>query len=279
MRALGHASFEGANETVSRLGVLAVGWWLLNRHGGLLAAATVYALADLMSALVLSALFRRRFGDRIGPINTHALTLRRVAPIFLAAALFTTYWRIDLLMVHVIRGASDAALYATAFKVFEVLMLPAGAAASLVVPAVFKTAPEQRARVTFRITAAAVALTIAGCVIVEVAAPTLLRGAFGAKYVAGAAALRVLGVATIVTAATTVLAQVHAVWRPIRLAKVWLGALGANVALNLVLIPHYSAAGAAWATLLCQLAAAVVLIRDTRGLAGAGSEGSLLVVT
>ena len=278
MRALGHATYEGANETISRLGVLAVGWWLLDRHGGLLAAATVYALADLTSAIVLSALFRRRFGERIGPINTHALTLRRVAPVFLAAVLFTTYWRIDLLMVHVIRGASDAALYATAFKVFEVLMLPAGAAASLVVPAVFKTDPAKRAGVAFRITAAAVALTIAGCMIVELFAPTLLRVAFGAKYVGGTASLRVLGAATIVTAATTVLAQVHAVWRPIRLAKVWLVALVANVALNLALIPHYSAAGAAWATLLCQLAASVVLIRDTRGLAGAGADGSLLVV-
>lgn len=277
MRALGHAGFEGANETLSRVGVLAVGWWLLGRHGGLLAAATVYALADLGSAIVLSVLFQRRFGERVGPINTQALTPRRVAPVFLAAALGTTYWRIDLLMVHVIRGAPAAALYATSFRVFEAVMLPAGAAAALVVPAVFRATAQQRARVAFRITAAAVAFTIAGGVIIEVFAPTLLRVVFGNGYVSGTASLRVLGAATIVTAATTVLAQVHAVWRPARLAKIWLIALVANVALNLVLIPRYSAAGAAWATLLCQLAAALVLIRDTRELDQAGAAGSLLV--
>jgi O-antigen/teichoic acid export membrane protein len=279
MRALGHAGFEGANETISRLGVLAAGWWLLDRHGGLLAAATVYALADLGSAIVLSMVFRRRFGHRVGPINAHALTPRRVAPVFLAAVLFTTYWRIDVLMVHVINGAAEAALYATSFKVFEVVMLPAGAAASLVVPAVFRAVPEHRAQVAFRITAAAVALTIVGGAIVEVFAPTLLRVIAGTKYLPATGSLRVLGAATVVTAATTVLAQVHAVWRPVRLAKVWVIALVANVGLNVILIPRYSAAGAAWATLLCQLAAAVVLIRDTRHLAAAGSEGSLLVTT
>jgi O-antigen/teichoic acid export membrane protein len=272
MRALGHAGFEGANETISRVGVLAAGWWLLGRHGGLLAAATVYALADLGSAIVLSLLFHHRFGDRVGPINTAALAPRRVAPVFLAAALGTTYYRIDLLMVHVMRGAPTAALYATSFRVFEAVMLPAGAAAALVLPAVFRAAPGQRARVAFRITGAAVALTLAGGVVIEVFAPTLLRTVFGSGYVASTASLRVLGAATIVTAATTVLAQVHAVWRPGRLARVWLLALVANVALNLVLIPRYAAAGAAWATLLCQLAAAVVLIRDTRHLDDAGSE-------
>jgi O-antigen/teichoic acid export membrane protein len=163
--------------------------------------------------------------------------------------------------------------------VFEVVMLPAGAAASLVVPAVFRARPEQRAHVAFRITGAAVALTVVGGAIVEIFAPTLLRVIATAKYLPATGSLRVLGAATIVTAATTVLAQVHAVWRPGRLAKVWVVALVANVGLNLVLIPRYSAAGAAWATLLCQLAAAVVLIRDTRHLAEAGSEGSLLVAS
>jgi O-antigen/teichoic acid export membrane protein len=178
--------------------------------------------------------------------------------------------------VHVIRGAPTAALYATSYRVFEAVMLPAGAVAALVLPAVFRATPEQRGRVALRITGAAVALTLAGGVVVEVFAPRLLRGVFGNGYVAGTASLRVLGAATVVTAATTVLAQVHAVWRPVRLAKVWLVALVANVGLNLVLIPHFAAAGAAWATLVCQLGAAVVLIRDTRRLGEVGSERSPL---
>jgi O-antigen/teichoic acid export membrane protein len=277
MRALGHATFEGANETISRVGVLAVGWWFLARHGGLLAAATVYALADLGSAIVLGILFRRRFGDRVGPVDTRLLTARRVAPVFLAAALGTTYYRIDLLMVHVIRGAPAAALYATSYRVFEAIMLPAGAAAALVLPAVFRAGKEQRTRIAFRITGAAVALTLVGAVIIELFARDLLQAVFGSAYVPATGSLRVLGAATIVTAATTVLAQVHAAWRPGRLARVWTVALVANVGLNIVLIPRYAAAGAAWATLLCQLGVAVVLIRDTRNLAGAASDRSLLV--
>jgi O-antigen/teichoic acid export membrane protein len=266
MRALGHAGVEGANETISRVAVLAVGWWLLARHGGILAAAGVYAAADVGSACVLSALFQRRFGTRIGPIDVRALTTRRVAPVFLAAALGTTYYRIDLLMVHVIKGAPAAALYATSYRIFEAVMLPAGVVAALVLPAVFRARAEQRSRIALRITGAAVALTLAGGVAIEAFAPHLLRVVFGGEYVSASASLRVLGAATIVKAATTVLAQVHAVWHPVRLAKIWLVALAVNVALNLVLIPHFASAGAAWATLLCQLAAAAVLIHDTRDL-------------
>ena len=279
MRALGHAGVEGANETISRAAVLAVGWWLLARHGGVLSAAVVYALADLISAIVLTALFRARFGSRVGPVDMHAFAPRRMAPVFLAAALGTAYFRIDLLMVHVIKGAPDAAYYATVYRVFESVMLPAGVVAALVLPTVFTVDPEQRARVALRIAAGAVALTLAGGVFIEVFAPTLLRVVFGADYAAGSAALRVLGAATVVTAVSTVLAQVHAVWRPVRLAMIWLVALVANVGLNLVLIPHFAAAGAAWATLLCQLGIAIVLIRDTRRLAPADSERSLLVPT
>ena len=279
MRALGHAGVEGANETISRVGVLALGWWLLDRHGGLLAAATVYALADVASALVLTALFRRRFGSRVGPVDGRVLTARRVAPVFLAAALGTTYYRIDLLMVHVIKGAPTAALYATSYRVFEAVMLPAGAVAALVLPAVFRAAKEDRARVALRITGVAVALTLVGAVVVELFARNLLDAVFGGSYASAAGSLRVLGLATIVTSATTVLAQVHAVWRPGRLAVVWSIALVVNVGLNLVLIPRYAAAGAAWATLLCQLGVVVVLLRDTRNLAGAASERSLLLTT
>jgi O-antigen/teichoic acid export membrane protein len=275
MRALGHAGYEGANETISRVGVLAVGWWFLNRHGGLLAAATVYALADLASAVLMGMLFRVRFGNRVAPIDARALSARRVAPVFLAAALGTAYYRIDLLMVHVIKGAPAAALYATSYRVFEAVMLPAGAVAALVLPAVFRAGAVQRARVALRVTGIAVAVTLVGGVIVELFAHRLLVTVFGNAYGSGTASLRVLGAATVVTAATVVLAQVHAVLRPVRLAVIWLVALVVNVGLNLVLIPRYAAAGAAWATLLCQVAVAVVLVLDTRRLATAPSGSAV----
>ena len=109
----------------------------------------------------------------------------------------------------------------------------------------------------------------------EVFARPLLRDVFGGKYSSATASLRVLAVASVVTAATMVLAQVHAALSPGRLAKVWLIALVANVGLNLVLIPRYAAAGAAWATLVCQLAVAVILVTDTRRLAAAPTPSEL----
>ena len=49
-------------------------------------------------------------------------------------------------MVHVIKGAPDAALYATSYRVFEAVMLPAGAVAALVLPAVFRARRRSSAR-------------------------------------------------------------------------------------------------------------------------------------
>jgi O-antigen/teichoic acid export membrane protein len=144
------------------------------------------------------------------------------------------------------------------------VMLPAGTVAAIVLPSVFRAAAEQRARVALRITGFAVAITLVGGIAIEVFARTVVRGVFGSPYLPATTSLRVLGLATVVTAATVVLAQVHAVLRPGRLAKIWLIALAANVALNLVLIPRYAAAGAAWATLACQLVVAVILVWDTR---------------
>jgi O-antigen/teichoic acid export membrane protein len=167
-------------------------------------------------------------------------------------------------MVHVIKGAPAAALYASSYRVFEAVMLPAGTVAALVLPSVFRATAEQRARVALRITGLAVAITLVGGIAIEVFARTVVRGVFGSAYLPATSALRVLGLATVVTAATVVLAQVHAVLRPGRLAKIWVIALAANVALNLVLIPRDGATGAAWATLVCQLAVAVILVWDTR---------------
>ena len=71
MRALGHAGVEGANETISRVAVLAVGWWLLARHGGLLAAAGVYALADLaLRDRPQRAVPAGASAHRVGPVDT-----------------------------------------------------------------------------------------------------------------------------------------------------------------------------------------------------------------
>ena len=54
-------------------------------------------------------------------------------------------------------------------------------------------------------------------------------------------------------------------------------ALVVNVALNARVIPAWGIDGAAWATLVCQLAAAVVLVNDTRRLNDTADAHSLLV--
>lgn len=276
MRALGHAGYEGANETLSRAGVLVLGWFLLVHHATLLNAVAVYAAADVVSAVVLVALFERRFGHHIGPSDGRALSARRVAPVFLASALGITYYRIDLLMVHVIKGAPTAALYASSYRVFEAVMLPAGAVAALAVSSVLRANPGARSQIAFRITGIAAGLTAVGALVVLVFAHPILRIVFGATYTPATTALRVLALATVVTAATTVLAQVHAVWRPRRLAAVWTVALAANVLLNLALIPLAGAAGAAWATLLCQLGVGAWLLRTTRDLPSASHLDTLV---
>ena len=262
LRATGQVGPEVVNEVVSRLAVLALGTaWLARGRGGLLAAVTVYAAADVVSALALGAQARRRLArSEPAPDVRAPLALRAVAPLAIYAVLGTIYYKVDVWLLGLLRGSSTVAPYAAAYRLVDGLLLPAGALAALVVPRLARAGADDRRREVHRLAAVAVGLVTPAALGAAVLARPLMGLVFGGRYRAGAGALAVLTASVAPGAAVLVLSQGAAVVARSRLALVTAVSLAANVALNCMLIPLAGALGAAWATLVSQCLLAALLL-------------------
>jgi len=264
LRDRGLAWVEAANEPLSRVIVLGLGSWLLARGGGVSQVAAAYATGDICSALGLGLVASRAVRADTAALPHDAAGWRRASALGFAAGLALIYYRVDTWLVAALLTGTEVARYATAYRVFEVLGLPAGAVASMTVPWVRKLPDELgRARLA-RLTAAAIVVSALLAVVGLVTAPWLIRILFGAGYRASVTPLRLLLAGLPATAAATVLLPYVVVKRPSLVVGLYWGLLAANVGLNLILLPVAGIAGAAVATGLCQVVAAWVLARCRR---------------
>ena len=265
LRAAGRVGPEALNEVISRCGVLAVGSVWLSRGGGLLAAVIVYAVADVLSAIALSAVARRRLSGPAGPLDVSGhFGLRAVAPLAVFTLLTTVYYKVDVWILALLRDSATVAPYAAAYRILDGLLLPAGALAALVVPRMVQTHNDDRRRNAARLTLAAVAVVAPGAVVVALVARPLMVTLFGQPYASGGPVLVVLMASAVPGAAALVLSQAAALMARRRLAIVTVVALTANVVLNVALIPAYGAIGAAWAAVFSQVLLAVLLVVSLR---------------
>ena len=182
-------------------------------------------------------------------------------------------------MVHVIKGSSTAALYASSYRGLRSRDAPRGCRGRVRLPAVIRAAGHERARVALRITGIAAALTAVGAVVGRAArAPADPRSCSGTKYVRRRRR-RCACSRSRPSSPRPRRSSLRSTRSGARPASRWCGAslLVANVGLNLVLIPHAGAAGAAWATLICQVAAGVWLVHDTHAAGRAAARRPRLV--
>ncbi|MDQ6798832.1 MAG: oligosaccharide flippase family protein, partial [Actinomycetota bacterium] len=159
-RASGGVRTEAANEVVSRVFVIVVGSWWLMHGGGLRAAVGVYAMVDLASAIILTAIAWRITRGAVGPVDAGHFALGRMAPVALATGLGVLYYRVDLWLLALLRGPADVALYGSAYRVLDGLLLAAGAVAALSVTAVARADEDQQGRVIGRLVKLSLLVTI-----------------------------------------------------------------------------------------------------------------------
>ena len=249
---------------VSRAAVLlAGGWWLLH-GGGLLGAVVVYALADTGSALVLGAMaWRATAGSDVAP-DRRTLSFRRVAPIALAATIGVVYYRVDLWLVALLRGPDDVALYGSAYRVVEALLLGATAVAALSVAHLARVPPEERMRRLAKLVALGLAVTAPPALVAALGGGRILGLLFGESYAQAGGIFRILVLAVVPSVVITVLGPVAFLRGRSRAAKAFAVVLVVNVALNLAFIPVLGVQAAAWATLACQTLLAALLWRSMR---------------
>jgi len=261
---------DAVNEAASRALVLLLGAFLLVNGGGLLAAIATYAAADVASALVLGVVAWRRLSPE-RPADRSRLRLRRVLPLGFAAVAGVVYYRIDLWLLAVMSDATEVAQYSVSYRIIDFLIMPAGALAVVMIGSTARldhrsavAKADRMARMLCLGVLPAVAL------ILSVPGPLLELG-FGAGYGPGGDVLRILALAVPPSVAALAWLPLVAL-RQKGLLSVTVSCLVANVALNLVLIPHIGAAGAGVATVAGQTLFAGLLRLKLRSLLAGGVE-------
>jgi O-antigen/teichoic acid export membrane protein len=242
-----------------RIGLIVIGApvsffaWLLVVHA---------ILAALALSFVYMILIARRPIDR--PTFTICKSLLRQSwPLALSGVAIIVYTRTDQLMLEALHGSNSVGVYAASLRLAEVwYTLPVIVTASLF-PSILnvrnQSQVEYKQRLE-RLMRILIALAFFGAVVMTFASTPLTKIVFGGNYTDSGNILRIqiwsgLFVFIGVSSGSWLVAeglQLHALYRTI------CGAL-LNIAGNFVLIPPYGALGAAWATLLSQIAATYLM--------------------
>jgi O-antigen/teichoic acid export membrane protein len=260
LRGLGSFGVEAANDIASRVGVFVLGWIVLNAGGGVLGAAAVYALADLVSLAVVWVALRPRLATR-DDIELGLLTLRRTWPLSTGRVLGALYNRGDTWLLSTLRSSTDAAVYAAPYRILEGLVLLPRSAGAVAVTHEGETARAgRRSWAPWRL-----ALTVAGGMTVVVVplmvfSTTIVTTLFGSDYESSGPVFAVLAASAVPGSVVAILSPLGGLNRRHAFAGVMFGAVAASLAANLVVIPLAGPIGAAWVNLTLQGALAASML-------------------
>jgi O-antigen/teichoic acid export membrane protein len=181
------------------------------------------------------------------------------APLALATMLIALYFRIDMVVLARLKPAADVGQYGAAYRFLDALLLVPALVMSVLQPVIARSAVEGRERLQRRYWRAIQLMAVASigiAVLGAMAGPRALPALPGFEDYDGAGrALAVLSVAAALSfIGTVVQATLVATHRQRQLLYVAGAALLVNIALNAALIPPYSYMGAAWATVLTEVA-------------------------
>lgn len=255
-RALSRSDLESTFNLIQRIATVALASVLLTAAPSLNALAVALALPPA-GVLVYSLRTVRRFASA-APVTPDGFALtsgrfvREVLPIGAGVLLSVLYFRIDVFLLQRWQGIEAVAQYNAVFRLIEGLQLFPAAVLTVLLPAVFQHRDAEFVR---RMSGGLAALGLLLAAVLYAAAPAIVTLAYGAAYAPAAPVLRVLALAVPLLSINYGLGHQVIGWGASRLFALVNGlALVANVAMNLVLIPRFGNAGAAWATVGTEVA-------------------------
>jgi len=257
--------WAASNIIKSLLGIALV---LLYRELEFLITAIVLAEAF---ALVLSIYFiHRRFG-RFAPQFQFSVWmdfLRRSAPIAVGAIFSVLYFRLDIVMLQLMTDDEVVGFYSAAYKLFEVATILPQSLMIVLFPSLveeFHTDPSMlkiRFKKYFAVyftVGSSIALVFSGF------SSEIISLIYGNDFLFSVEVLNILAFATPLFFLNFLLSNILIVSGREKI-NTWslVAATVFNITLNLAWIPEYGATGAAWATLICEIALIAVLAFQSR---------------
>ena len=272
LQGLEHFGWDSIVAIADRGLLLAFGLAALWMGTGLRGLALAFVLARGAALAVAAVLthfqlggFRLRY-DREVWRDLHATAL----PLGFFLVVLNLYSYVDSVMLGVMRTDAETGLYVAAYKIYEGFTYGALAISAVVTPRLSQLFVSDRTRHR-RLALRAVAGSTTLGVLVGAAAfgvsTRLLVLLFGPDYAGGAAPFRLLSIGLPIVFAIWILHAIAiSVDRERLLLKTGILGLIVNFGLNLYLIPHYGASGAAFATVAGELVSMVMLVTSLRSL-------------
>lgn len=222
----------------------------------------VLALELILSNLVLMLLSRSDlFKDDKNSISLTDL-VRSSFPILLSSLVIIIYYRVDQVMISMLVGYSETAIYAAGSKVTEVLYLIPMTVVAVLFPLMIKSYKESAdslARTVGPLIFYLVWICVLGCMLITVFIAPVWGFLFEGKYQESIAVVYI-HTWTIPFVALGIVGSRLYVIRGFERLLFWrsLAILAINMALNIPAIILFGAVGAAATTLLCQIVAGLL---------------------
>jgi O-antigen/teichoic acid export membrane protein len=248
------------------LGIAALLWWPDVR---VLAAAMLLPIAAALGWSLRRAASMAAGSELAEPISGSSLDgdrfFRDVFPIGAGIVLSALYFRLDVVLVQLWAGTEAVAGYNAVFRLVDALRLFPAAVLAVMLPALCRA---ENLATLARVCAAVTAFAIVASAALWLGADGVVTLAFGETYRFAVPAFRVLLFAFPLLSLNFALTHQLVAWdRQRAYAGICAAALAVNVALNAWLIPVWSIAGAAWATLgteLCVTSGCVIALGALR---------------
>jgi O-antigen/teichoic acid export membrane protein len=255
---------------------------LLSTTVGLAALAATRSLAGLCAGLAVASVASGALGfatllrfhssgmARAAGILDRALArvaLRGSLPIWFAGLFSLLYFKVDTLFLRAMAGDAELGAYGAAYKFFEAALALPSVVLAVNFPKLARAhgnGPVQR-RLERRLTAVLLGSGLVTAIACFFGAEALVRLAFGPGFGRAVASLRVLALGIPILYLNFGLTH-FLIARNLATKFTWfaLMMLALNVALDLALIPRGSGPGAAWATILTEVALTVCCLGALR---------------
>ena len=250
---------------------------VITAAAGLIALATARTLVALCAALAAASLgaavhglatIRRYFTPHasLHRPSTHGVgadgglarkALRESLPLWMASLLSVLYFRVDTLFLRAMAGDTELGAYGAAYKLFEGSMFVPSVLLAVTFPLLARAHQDLPVRQHLERHVATLLLVIGslGAATCLIGGPWIIRVIFGAGFARSVASLRVLSVGIPLVFLNYGLTH-FLVARDLGRVTTWLALmmLVLNVTLDLALIPGGKGPGAAWATVLSEVA-------------------------
>jgi O-antigen/teichoic acid export membrane protein len=247
-------------EAVGRLVQFLLAVIIWQRHGGVLAFLGAFVVGTLVTFLWNLVGAQRLLRFRLWGAFDHPRArriLREAWPLALSLILSMIFFKVDSVMLSLLRPPSDVALYALPYKILESLLFFPAMVGGMILP-VFARASTRGPQEVGTPLRSAVDLYLLGALplaaLLFLAAPWVVVLLGGTAFSASAPVLQILSVTLGMLFFGNLFGNaVVAIGEQRRLLRVYALLTVVNVGANLLVIPRFSYIGAAWTTFATEL--------------------------